>query len=254
MTQANIQISSRAHVESAEIGEGSQIGPFAVVEAGARLGRNVVVHPHAFIGAGAVLEDDVEVWHGAVIGKAPKGAGATARQPVYERRIHIGEGTSVGPHAVIFYDVTIGKQTLIGDGASIREQCRVGDLCIVSRYVTVNYNTTIGHRVKIMDLTHITGNAVVEDDVFISTMVGTMNDNKMSLRSYRPGEITGPHIQAGASVGGGAMLLPNVKVGKSATVAAGAVVTKRVPDGALVFGVPAKVRERRPAEGEDSSP
>ncbi|ADV68605.1 N-acetyltransferase [Deinococcus maricopensis] len=252
MNQANTQISPKAHVESSQIGEGTTIGPFAVVEEGARLGRNVVIHPHAFIGAGVVLEDDVEVWHGAVIGKPPKGAGATARQPVYERHIRIGAGTSIGPHAVIFYDVTIGEGTLIGDGASIREQCRVGNSCIISRYVTVNYNTTIGDRVKVMDLTHVTGNAVVEDDVFISTMVGTMNDNKMSLRSYRPGEIIGPHIQAGASIGGGAMLLPNVKVGRNATVAAGAVVTKVVPDGALVFGMPAKIRERRPAEDSEA--
>lgn len=245
MSTQDVRISERAHVEATEIGAGTQIGPFAVVEAGARLGRNVVIHTHAFVGAGVVLGDDVEVWHGAVIGKPPKGAGATARQPVYEQRVSIGAGTSVGPHAVIFYDVTIGQNTLIGDGASVREQCRVGDQCIVSRYVTVNYNTTIGNRVKIMDLTHITGNAVIEDDVFISTMVGTMNDNKMSLRSYRPGEITGPHVQEGASIGGGAMLLPNVKVGRQATVAAGAVVTKAVPDHALVFGMPAKVRESR---------
>ncbi|PTA67135.1 N-acetyltransferase [Deinococcus arcticus] len=248
MKAHNVQISPKAHVEATEIGEGTRIGPFAVVEAGAQLGRNVVIHPYAFVGAGVVLEDDVEVWHGAVIGKPPKGAGATARAVVYEQRISVGSGTSVGPHAVIFYDVMIGRNTLIGDGASIREQCRVGDQCIVSRYVTVNYNTTIGHRVKIMDLTHITGNAVIENDVFISTMVGTMNDNKMSLRSYRPGEIIGPHVQEGASIGGGAMLLPNVKIGRQATVAAGAVVTKVVPDGALVFGMPAKVRERRPAE------
>ena len=77
-------------------------------------------------------------------------------------------------HAIIY--IFIG--TLIGDGASIREQCRIGDNCIVSRLVTINYNAKIGNRTKIMDNTHITGNMEIGDDVFIS-VVATTNDNNI---------------------------------------------------------------------------
>jgi len=54
----------------------------------------------------------------------------------------------------------------------------------------------------------------------------------------------GPHIAHGAAIGLGANLLPGVRIGVGAVVGAGAVVTKDVPDGSLVMGVPAKIRRR----------
>ena len=96
---------------------------------------------------------------------------------------------------------------------------------LISRYVTINYNTIIGDGVKIMDLTHITGNTVIEDGAFVSTMVGMTNDNAMGQRGYDRKEITGPHVESGAMIGAGATLLPRVRVGSGATVGAGAVVT-----------------------------
>jgi len=184
------------------------------------------------------------VFPGAYLGKEPKGAGATARAVTFERRVVIGKGTSVGPHAVIFYDVEIGEETLIGDGASIREQCRVGSHCIISRYVTVNYNTRIGNRTRIMDLTHITGNCVIGDDVFISVLVSTANDNEMVTRRYEEGKVVGPRIGNRVSVGEGACILPGVSVGDGALVGAGSVVTKDVEPMALVIGVPARFVRR----------
>jgi acetyltransferase-like isoleucine patch superfamily enzyme len=192
------------------------------------------------IESGAIIGDDVEIFPGAYIGKEPKGAGATARTIEFRKVIKIGRGTSIGPHAVIFYDVEIGENVLIGDGASIREQCRIGNRSLISRYVTVNYNTKIGDRVKIMDLTHITGNASVGNDVFISDLVSTANDNVMVGRNYEEEKIVGPQIEDGASIGLGVSLLPAVRIGKGALVGAGSVVTKDVEPNALVIGVPAK--------------
>lgn len=222
------------------IGENCQIAEYVVIRPGAKIGANCVIHPFVFIGDGVEIADDVEIFHGAVIGKEPKGAGATARLPEFQRSVRIGTGCSIGPHAVLFYDVVVGQNTLIGDGASIREGCVIGDRCIISRYVTVNYNTHIGHRTKVMDLTHITGNAFLGNDVFVSTMVGSANDNLIGRAGYVEDRIVGPRIMDGAVVGAGATLLPGVVVGAGATVAAGAVVTKSVAEGARVAGVPAK--------------
>lgn len=235
------RISPHAVVETEEIGAGVVVMEFAVVREGAVLGNGVVIHPHTFIGAGVTLHDNVEVFPGAVIGKVPKGAGATAREPVYERRLTIGTGTSIGPHAVIFYDVVIGNHTLIGDGASIREQCKVGDRCIISRYVTVNYNSTVGSGTKIMDLTHITGNCEIGRDVFISTGVVSMNDNSLGV-DRKNDKLIGPKIEDGAMIGGGAILLPDTVIGAGAIVGAGAVVTRSVPAGTRVLGMPATAR------------
>jgi acetyltransferase-like isoleucine patch superfamily enzyme len=137
--------------------------------------------------------------------------------------------------------VEIGRATLIGDGASIREQCRIGSNCIISRYVTVNYNTTVGDGVKVMDLSHLTGNMVVEDGAFISVLVATVNDNL--VKAGFGGHVVGPVVRAGSVIGGGATLLPGIEVGPDAFVGAGAVVTKTVGPGDRVTGVPARVRE-----------
>lgn len=239
-------ISPHAVVQTDEIGDDVDIAEFAVIRPGVRLGRGVRIHPHVVIATGVHLEDDVEVFAGAFLGKEPKGAAATARTIEYERRVIIGQGSSVGPHAVIFFDVEVGAGTLIGDGASIREQCRVGSRCIIGRYVTLNYNAKIGDRTRIMDLTHITGNSVIGDDVFISVLVSTANDNEMVARRYDADKIVGPHIGNRVSVAEGACILPGVRIGEGAIVGAGAVVTKDVAPYSLVMGVPARfVREVR---------
>lgn len=245
-------ISQFAVVETKDIGENVRIDEFAIVRASVKIGHNVIIHPHVVINSGAVIGDGVEVFPGAVIGKEPKGAGALARKPHFNKRIVIGENSSIGPHAVIFYDVEIGSNTLLGDGASIREQCRIGSRCIISRYVTINYNTIIGDRTKIMDLTHITGNCKIGNDVFISITVGMTNDNLAGASGYDEERIVGPTLLDGAIIGAGATLLPKVVIGKKAVVGAGAVVTRDVPDNSVVMGMPARVvrQVERRGDGE----
>jgi UDP-3-O-[3-hydroxymyristoyl] glucosamine N-acyltransferase len=232
-------ISRHAVVETDRLGDNVRIDEFAVVRAGAVLGSNVVIHPHVVIAPGVVLGDGVEVFPGAFLGKEPKGAGALARPPVFERRVQIGANSSIGPHAIIYYDVVIGSGTLIGDAASIREQCTVGDSTVVGRHVTLNYAVRVGSRTKIMDHTWLAGNMRVGDDVFISGGVLTANDNAIGTRGYDDA-VVGPTIEEGTMVGVGATLLPGVVLGRGSVVGAGAVVTKDVESGTRVMGVPAR--------------
>ncbi len=232
-------ISKLAVVETDSIGENVSIGEFAVIREGVKIGNDVVIHPHVVVQSGVSIGDGVEIFPGAYVGKEPKGAGALSRQPVFERRLIIGAHTSIGPNAIIYYDVEIGEMTLIGDGASIREQCRIGAHCLISRYVTINYNSRVGDGTKIMDLTHVTGNCTIGREVFISTGVGMANDNALGRDGYRD-LLVGPSIGDRAMVGAGALLLPGVVIGEGAIVAAGAVVTKGVEPGTVVMGVPAR--------------
>ena len=225
----------------AEIHPSAEIGPHVVITGKVVIEEGVVIHPNVVIYDGTTLGKNTEVFPGAFIGKEPKGAGATARQPVFAKTITIGQNCSIGPHAVIFYDVSIGNNTLLGDGASVREKCRIGSFCILSRYVTINYNTTIGDRTKIMDCTHITGNAEVGEDVFISLLVGTTNDNSMRA-GYSDEHTLGPRIENQAVIGVGASLLPGITIGERATIGAGSVVTKNVDAGQTVVGAPARPR------------
>ena len=92
-----------------------------------------------------------------------------------------------------------------------------------------------------MDNSHITGNAIIGNNVFISVLVSTTNDNNMGLNGYND-SVIGPVIKDNACIGAGASILPNVVIGEGAIVGSGSVVTKNVADYALVMGVPATVK------------
>jgi acetyltransferase-like isoleucine patch superfamily enzyme len=218
---------------------GAQVSEHAFVDPGATLGEGCVIHPFAVISAGVELGANVEVFPGAFIGKEPKGAGATSRQPVFAKLVTIGDESSIGPNAVIYYDVEVGANTLIGDSASVRELCRIGHHCIISRCVTLNYACEIGNNTKVMDGTHLTGNMKVGNDVFVSINVSTVNDNAMGRDGYED-HVIGPQIHDRAVIGAAAIILPGVVIGEGSTVAAGAVVTKDVGQGTTVMGIPAR--------------
>lgn len=241
-------INKSAVVGAQSIGLGTVIKEFVVIGDDVTIGRHVIIHHHTVIESGVVIGDNVEIFPGAYIGKTPNSAGATSRPLVFRPIVRIGDGSAIGPHAVVYYDVTIGTSTLIGDGASVREGTRIGHHCVIGRFVSVNYDTAIGDRVKVMDHTWLAGNMVIDDDVFISGHVGTANDNAMGRNGLDSAPMIGPRIEAGAAIGVGAMLLPGVCIGRGSTVAAGAVVTKDVPPGATVMGVPARIVNR--AKGE----
>ncbi len=213
----------------------------AVIMDGVRFGRNVrighgvVIYPFTEIG------NDVTVWDGAVLGRPPQGAGNLARQPRDDLPpLRIGDSCVIGACAVVYRGTTVGRNVLIADLASIREECEIGDYVVIARGVTVNYRTRIGHHTKVMDNTHLTGNMVIEDHVFISVLVSSTNDNTMGV--HDSGLVPkGPIVRRGARIGASAVLLPGVEVGAYAVVGAGAVVTRDVPPRKVVMGVPARV-------------
>jgi acetyltransferase-like isoleucine patch superfamily enzyme len=233
----------------------AQIAPDATVRSGAVVGANVRIGPRSVIGHGVVLHEDtvvgadVTVFDHAVLGRRPLGVGSMTRPPRTDLGpLQLGDGCVVGAGAVLYRGTTIGRETLLGDLCSIREECVVGDRCIIARGVTVNYATRIGHRVKIQDNTHLTGNMVIEDGVFVSVLVATTNDNSMDRGPHDPAKLGGPVIRRGASIGAGAVLLPGVTIGEFAVVGAGAVVSQDVPPRQLVAGNPARVVKPVPAE------
>lgn len=231
-----------AIVESDSIGSGVSVGEFAVVRPGASIGDGAVIHPQVVINANVRLGDGVEVLPGSYIGRAPRAVGAIAREPSYRREATIGSGCAIGANAVIYYDVEMGADNLIGDGASIRELSRLGDGNVVGRGVTLDRDVVVGNGTRVMDKAHLTGGMRVGSDVFIAAMVVTTNDNSFGGRGYVEEELGGPTIEDGAMIGGGASLLPGVLIGRSAVVASGAVVTNDVAPGATVLGVPARPR------------
>jgi acetyltransferase-like isoleucine patch superfamily enzyme len=208
-------------------------------------GEHCRIYDGAYIFPNVRLGSHVTVFPGAVIGRPPVSSGATARQVDVTELLPvvIGDHCVIGAHAVIYMNVRIGERSMICDMAGVREECEIGEATIIAMGVTVNYRTKIGSRVKVMDNTHLTGNMLIEDDVFISTQVTTTNDNAMGRRPPAGKDWTGrgPILRRFATIGQGACLLPGVEIGRNAMVGAGAVVTRDVPPETLVLGVPARV-------------
>lgn len=208
-------------------------------------GRNVTVYPGVALFPNVELGDNVIIFPGAVIGRPPLGTGATRRRANAKELlpVKIGNNSVIGSNAVIYMDVEIGNNSMICDTACVREGCRIGSFVLLAMGVTVNADTRIGNRVRVMDNTHLTGKMVIEDDVFISILVTTSNDNSMGRAGAAGLEQTqrGPTVRRFATVGQGACLLPGITIGENAMVGASAVVTRDVPPRTVVVGIPAKV-------------
>ncbi|MBI2445143.1 N-acetyltransferase [Candidatus Micrarchaeota archaeon] len=208
------------------------------------MGKNVVIYP------GTVIGRNVTIFDNAVLGRPPKSAGNTSRKPnEHLPPLEIGDNSVIGASAVLYCGTRIGRNVLIGDLASIREECEVGDFSVIGRGTMVNYQARIGQRVKIMDACIITGNMVVEDDAFIGMHAVSTNDAYMGKSPEHAKALAGPHVCAGAAVGANATLLAGVRIGKGAIVGAGSVVTHDVPEQMVAMGVPAKVIRKTNTEG-----
>ncbi|HSK50524.1 MAG TPA: DapH/DapD/GlmU-related protein [Solirubrobacterales bacterium] len=228
-----------AVVETDSLGADISVGEFAIVREGAVLGDGVTIGPHSIVESGVEVGAGTEVLAGTLLGRRPRAVGAVARVPTYGERILIGPGCVIGPHAIVYYDVEIGAEVLVADGASIRELCSVAQGVVIGRGVTLDREVRIGRGTRVMDKAHLTGGMEIGEGVFISTMVATTNDSTFG-REYVEHVVKGPTIESGAMIGGGASLLPGVRIGRDAVVGSGAVVTADVEPGTTVMGVPAR--------------
>lgn len=218
-----------------------EIHPAASVHPGARIGKGVRIGAFAVIEDGVILGDGVSVGAHAVAGKTPQlSARSTVRSDSELPPLEIGANTRIGAHAVVCRGSRIGRDTVVGDFALVRERVIIGDEAVVGAHVVVENDVSIGARAKIQTRAYITALTVLEEDVFIAPGVITTNDNFMGRTEERFKHKGGPKVLRGARVGAGAVLLPNVVIGREAFVAAGSIVTKDVPEGTLVMGAPAK--------------
>jgi len=129
--------------------------------------------------------------------------------------------------------------------------CTVGDDSRIGAFVEIQKNAAIGARCKISSHTFICEGVHIEDEVFVGHGVMFTNDRRPraanadgSPQSEADWSVEKTYIRKGASIGSNATIISGVTVGERALVGAGAVVTKDVPPGAVVAGVPARIVER----------
>lgn len=140
----------------------------------------------------------------------------------------IGAGTRVWQFVVIL------------PGARIGEHCNICSHCLIESDVVVGDRVTVKSGVQLWNGVHI------EDEVFVGPNVTFTND-RHPRSGNRDFEMARTVVERGASIGGGATILPGLRIGAGSMVGAGAVVTRDVPPGATVVGNPARVV---PARGQ----
>ncbi|MGB7979562.1 MAG: acyltransferase [Candidatus Nanopelagicales bacterium] len=163
------------------------------------------------------------------------------------------EQGSIAPDVRIATNAEVDRRASIGPGSAIwglacvREHAVLGRDCIVGRGAYIEDGVVLGDRVKVQTNALLFKPAQIGDDVFIGPAVVLTNDRYPrsstpdgNLKRDDDWTAEGVVIEHGASIGARSLILPGVHVGRYAMVAAGAVVTRDVPDYALVVGTPAR--------------
>jgi UDP-2-acetamido-3-amino-2,3-dideoxy-glucuronate N-acetyltransferase len=148
----------------------------------------------------------------------------------------------VHPSASVDEEVEIGEGTSIWHVSHILKGSRIGRHCKIGQNVVIGPNVTVGDGVKIQNNVSVYEGVTLEDAVFCGPSV--VFTNVMNPRSEIPrmNELKRTHVGKGATLGANCTIVCGVTIGRYAFVAAGAVVTKDVPNYALALGAPARIK------------
>jgi acetyltransferase-like isoleucine patch superfamily enzyme len=151
------------------------------------------------------------------------------------------------PHRLLT-DVELGEGVMVYAFTNLYG-CRIGDDSRIGTFVEIQRGAEIGARCKIQSHTFICDGVRIGDEVFVGHGVMFINDKRPrataeggGLQTEDDWTLLPTTIEDGVSIGSGAVVLGGVRVGAGALVGAGAVVTRDVPPGATVAGVPARAR------------
>lgn len=137
-------------------------------------------------------------------------------------------------------NVYIGKGTKIWHFSHVLGHCSIGENCSFGQNVVIGPNVAVGHHVKIQNNVSIYEGVTLEDGVFCGPSCVFTNVTNPRAEIMRRDEFKQTIVKKGATIGANATIVCGNNLGRYSFIAAGAVVTKDVPDFALMVGAPAK--------------
>jgi acetyltransferase-like isoleucine patch superfamily enzyme len=190
--------------------------------------ESALIYPHVVWQGGYSLGAFV------IIGQVPKEGMVDVPQVI------IGDGACIRSHTVVYYGNVIGKNFQTGHGTLVRELNEIGDDVSIGSGSTVEHHVKIGQGVRLHSHVFIPEYSILEDGCWIGPHVVFTNARYPKSPNAK-NELVGPTVESGAKIGANSTILPGVKIGRNALIGAGSVVTKDVPEGAVVVGNPARV-------------
>lgn len=153
--------------------------------------------------------------------------------------VKMGNAIVIRAGTIIYGDVQIGDDFQTGHNVMIREKTIIGNHVVIGTNTVIDGNVTIDDFVKIESNCYIPTHTQIGSRVFFGPNVTLTNDRyPLKMReSYSP---EGPIIGDGVTLSAGVVVCPGLHIGEDSFVAAGAVVTKNVPPGSMVIGIPGR--------------
>jgi len=176
-----------------------------------------------------------------------------AKKPIKKSRITSKKAKQpdyfVHPTAMVEDRVEIGAGTKIWHYAQIRHDTKIGQNCVIANSVFIDFASEIGDNVKIQNHAIVYHKAIIGDGVFIGPNVCFTNDNNPrainpdgSIKGADDWEVSTIKIGKGAAIGAHSVITPGITIGQFAMAGSGSVISRDVPDFALVYGNPARIR------------
>ncbi|MBN2461808.1 MAG: N-acetyltransferase [Candidatus Cloacimonetes bacterium] len=235
-------ISSQARIgRNTVLGLGSIIMDDVVIGNDCCIGNYVVIYP------GTQIADNVRIDDFCVIGKKPlRSPRSIFSDEENLKPACIRECCLIGTGVIIYAQAEIGRDNLIADFATIRENVEIGDFNIIGRNVTIENYVRIGDRNKFETNCYITAYSQVEDYCFIAPCVATSNDNYLGRDKERFKHFRGITIRRGGRIGVNATVLPGKTIEPDGVVAGGSTVTRDVSAEDVWMGSPARKKGKVP--------
>lgn len=186
------------------------------------------IYPNVF------FADEPTVGAFVIIGEPPRGKISG------ELETRIGARAVIRSHTVIYAGNVIGDDFQTGHGVLIREENEIGNNVSIGSHTIVEHHVKIGNNARLHSNVFVPEFSILEENCWLGPNVVVTNARYPQSKNVKK-DLRGAHIKRGAKIGANATLLPGVVIGENALVGAGAVVTRDVPDGAVVAGNPARV-------------